>query len=54
MDQAEPASRLRWNRVTRQPEPMWSRVRRNHTVRRWGGQDSNLRPRDYESPALTD
>jgi hypothetical protein len=20
----------------------------------WGGQDSNLRPEDYESPALTD
>jgi hypothetical protein len=23
-------------------------------VDRWGGQDLNLRPEDYESPALTD
>ncbi len=23
-------------------------------LQRWGGQDSNLRPEDYESPALTD
>src|SRR5580698_6047404 len=26
---------------------------RGHNTRRWGRQGSNLRPRDYESPALT-
>ena len=26
----------------------------NPHVDRWGGQDLNLRPEDYESPALTD
>jgi hypothetical protein len=26
----------------------------NPQVERWGGQDSNLRPEDHESPALTD
>jgi hypothetical protein len=26
-----------------------SRLRRNHTLDRWGGQDLNLRPTDYES-----
>ena len=28
--------------------------RRTRKVDRWGGQDLNLRPEDYESPALTD
>ncbi len=38
------------------PEPLdgGDAVDTNHpSDQRWGGQDSNLRPRDYESPALT-
>ena len=31
-----------------------SQSRREPQVDRWGGQDLNLRPEDYESPALTD
>jgi hypothetical protein len=52
-DQAEPASPFSRSRVTLQPEPMCHASGGTKHLDRWGGQDLNLRPTDYESAALT-
>ena len=52
-DQAEPASPISRSSVTHQPEPMCHASGGTKQVDRWGGQDLNLRPTDYESAALT-
>ncbi len=44
--------RLEMNRL--QAPPALPPPRRPLQVDRWGGQDLNLRPTDYESAALTD
>jgi hypothetical protein len=44
-----PSTRVSSDTLTASP----SRSRVSHTRSKWGGRDSNPRPRDYESPALT-
>ena len=52
-DQAEPVSPISRSHVTHHPEPMCHASGGTKHIQTWGGEDSNLRPADYESAALT-